>query len=238
MFALFCASLWTLAWCGCSARGELDTLEAELRRQEGVQEQLQSELAQARSELQVSRSDATALREQLSKNHRVSLTPEQADVLYRATAIKFSPLLTSGQSRDGQPGDEGLSVMLVPVDEHGDVVKLAGTVELELFDMSQSGEDQRLGLWQFTAEEVRQHWRRGLVGPGYLFEVDWQSAPVSPELTLHARFLLPDGRKFNATTQVRVEPPPGVRLTVHGADRETPEVTSDRWDVDSIPTLR
>ncbi len=39
---------------------------------------------------------------------------EQADVFYRAEAIKFNMLLTSGQDRDGKPGDDALSVMLMP----------------------------------------------------------------------------------------------------------------------------
>jgi hypothetical protein len=40
-----------------------------------------------------------------------------------------------------------------------------------------------------------------------LFQVDWQRIPVARELTLHARFSIPEGRKFDATTQVKIVPP-------------------------------
>ena len=234
-----CIVCWCALFCGgCSARNELDAVESELRQKEQAQESLEIELQQTRAELNVARNDAKALRTQLSKNHLASLTEEQAGVLYRAVGIKFSPLLTSGQDRDGRAGDEGLAVMLIPVDEHGDLVKLAGELELELFDMAQSGDSQRLGLWKFSTEEVREHWRHGIVGSGYQFQIDWQNAPVSSDLTLHARLSLPDGKKFNATTQVKVNPPEPARLAIREDASTGPEVTSDRWDVDSIPTLR
>lgn len=199
--------LCALAVCGCTTRGEIDALEADLRSKEQAQEELQSQLARAEEDLKIARSDATALRQQLNKNRQVSLSEEQADVLYRAEAIKFNSLLTSGQNRDGQAGDDGLSVMLMPVDVHGDLVKLAGEVELELFDMSLAMDQQRLGRWKFSTAEVRQHWNRGFIGTGYLFQLDWQGIPVASELTLHARFSVHDGRQFDATTQVKVVPP-------------------------------
>jgi hypothetical protein len=199
--------LCALALVGCSARNEMDSLEADLRSKEQAQEELLSRLARAEEDLKVARTDATALRQQLNKQHQVSLTEEQADVVYRAEGIKFNSLLTGGQNRDGQPGDEGLAVMLIPVDMHGDLVKLAGAVDLELFDMSLPANEQRLGHWAFSTAEVRAHWNRGLIGSGYLFQVDWQGIPVASELTLHARFTVNDGRKFDATTQVKVVPP-------------------------------
>ena len=155
-------------------------------------------------------SDAAALSRLLksaSTPARCSPTQEQADVLYRTEAIKFNMLLTSGQNRDGEPGDEGLAVMLIPVDMHGDLVKLAGEVELDLFDMTLAADEQCLGRWRFTIDEVRSKWQSGLLSTGYLFQVDWQRPPAARELTLHARLTIPDGRKFDVTSQVKVEPP-------------------------------
>src|SRR5579872_1241463 len=143
-------ALCALSLAGCALRGNVDVLESELHKQELAQEQLADELAQARNELKIARSDAAALRTQLAEHHQVALSPEQADVLYRAEAIKFNMLLTSGQDRDKEPGDEGLSVLLTPVDAHGDLVKLAGEVVLELFDMTLAPDQQRLGEWKFT----------------------------------------------------------------------------------------
>lgn len=209
--------MWALCalWlAGCSLRGNIDALESQLRQQELAQEEIVAQLAQARDELKVARRDSEALRKQLTEHRLVALSPEQADVFYRAESIKFNMLMTSGQDRDGQPGDEGLSVLLTPVDAHGDLVKLAGDIQLDLFDMTRPAEQQRLGQWNFALDEVREHWHKGFLSAGYLFQVDWQSPPTAAELTLHARMSVADGRQFDATTQVKVTPsgrlPPAV----------------------------
>ena len=136
------------------------------------------------------------------------MTAEQADVFFRAESLKFNMLLTSGQDRDGKPGDDALSVLLMPVEAHGDLVKLAGEIEIDLFDMALKPDQQRLGYWKFSIDEVREHWHKGFLSAGYLFRIDWQTSPVSSELTLHARMTVSDGRQFDATTQVKVTPPP------------------------------
>lgn len=203
------AALCALALAGCALPGNVEVVEAELRRKELVEEDLTAQLTQAKEELRVAQSDAAALRAQLTENRQVALTPEQADVFYRAEALKFNMLLTSGQDRDGKPGDDALSVLLMPVDAHGDLVKLAGDVEMELFDMTLPADQQRLGTWKFTIDEVREHWHKGFLAAGYLFQVDWQNVPVSPEVTLHARMIVPDGRQFDTTTQVKIAAAPG-----------------------------
>lgn len=185
----------------------MDALESELRQLEDEKQELTQALARKNEDLKVAESDRAALRSQLNRHHQVSFTEEQANVLYRAEAIKFNMLLTSGQNRDGEPGDEGLSVMLIPVDAHGDTVKLAGEIELDLFDMTLESDQQRLGQWTFPIEEVRSRWQSGFISSGYLFQVDWQKPPAARELTLHARMNIPDGRKFDVTSQIKVEPP-------------------------------
>ena len=199
-----CLALFATGLAGCASRGDLETLESELRKQELAQEELRIELVRARDDLKIARNESAALRAQLTENRQVALSPEQADVLYRAEAIKFNSMLTSGQDRDGQPGDDGLSVLLMPVDSHGDLVKLAGQVDLELFDMTLPPDRQRLGQWRFPIDHVRERWHKGFLSAGYLFQVDWQQPPAAPELTLHASMTIPDGRQFHATTQVKV----------------------------------
>lgn len=221
---------------GCAMRGDVEMLESELRRQEQSQQQIAEELKSAREELRVARTDADTLRAQLSKRGQLALVSEQAEVLYKAEAIKFNMMLTSGANRDGQPGDDGISVLLQPVDAQGDMVKLVGAIELELLDLNREGESQRIGRWQFTIDEVREHWHRGFLSAGYLFQLDWQSVPSSSELTLHAKMTAPDGRKFDATTQVRVDPAGTPSATVAQAKHSTEDAAeSVVHAVDSQP---
>ena len=128
--------------------------------------------------------------------------------------------------------------MLIPVDVHGDLVKLAGDVQLELFDMSQGSDQQRLGLWRFNLDEVREHWHKGFLAAGYLFQMEWQTPPVSPELTLHARMTMPDGRQFDATTQLKVTPRAGgAPPLVPGAPQRSRELSAKRTSA-SRPVIR
>jgi outer membrane murein-binding lipoprotein Lpp len=192
---------------GCAMRGDVEMLESELRRQEQTQQELSEQLQTTRDELRIARADAGKLRTQLASRGEKSLVSEQAETLYKTESLKFSPMLTTGFDNDGRPGDEGISVLLMPVDSQGDLVKLAGAFELELVDLNRSGNDQRVGHWHFSDEESRTHWHRGFLSAGYLFRLDWQNLPASPELTLHARLTAPDGRRFDATTQIKVNPP-------------------------------
>ncbi len=88
--------------------------------------------------------------------------------------------------------------------------------------MTLPADQQRLGTWKFNNGEVREQWYKGVLAAGYLFQVDWQSAPASPDLTLHARMSVPDGRQFDTTTQVKVAAmakPTGISQVSHTAPR-------------------
>lgn len=208
-------ALPVLVLAGCSLRGDVEMLESELRRQEQVQDQLTAELRTTRDDLKIAQSDSDGLRARLSQRGKVSLASEQAEVLYRADGIKFNMLLTSGANRDSRPGDDGVSVLILPVDAQGDLVKLVGAIEIELLELARDDEKQ-IGRWQFTVDEVREHWHRGFLSAGYLFQLDWQSIPKTSELTLHAKLTAPDGRKFDATTQLKVN-----------LDRESPAAIAE-----------
>lgn len=194
---------------GCATRPGMEQLENRLRDQEDYAADLEQQLEAVRSELKQARDEADAQRSRLDTAGKSVLVSEQADVLYRAEGIKFNSMLTSGADLDGQPGDEALSVLLMPVDAHGDLIKLVGAIELEVLDLDQPREAQRVGFWSFSPADVREHWHRGFLAGGYLFKLEWQQIPVSSELTLHGRLTAPDGRKFSTTSLIHVKPPSG-----------------------------
>lgn len=234
--------LLALVASGCRARGELEMLETELRRQEDLRVEAEQQVSSLQQELRVARTENSQLHAQLRKRGDLTLVSEQVAVLSRVESIKFNMLLTSGVDRDGQPGDEALSVLVMPVDESGDLIKLPGAVELELLDLSLPPNQQRTGAWKFDVDDVRERWHKGFLAAGYLFQLDWQQAPVSSELTLHAKLTAPDGRAFDVTTQLKVTPPG--RSPIAAVSHETrsrpaaPVQTSDNWTDATIPRLR
>jgi hypothetical protein len=193
-----------LAVAGCATPGTVESLETQLREQEDRIVALEADLVKSRSELEVARRESNALRLQTSPNAG-GLVEEQSLVLSRVEKIRFHPLLTSGVDVDSRPGDDRLTVLLMPVDRDGELLRLPGKVELELFDMTLPGDRQRIGQWTFTPEQTRARWLRSLLSAGYQYQLDWQERPHSNELTLHGRLTTADGRQFDATSQVKVQ---------------------------------
>jgi hypothetical protein len=192
---------------GCALRGNTELLESQLRKQEYQHEQLAADLERTREELRVARADAQAVRAQMAARGQPVPPAESADALYRAKQIRFQKLMTGGWNQDGLPGDEGLSVLITPVDAQGDLVKLPGAIEIELTNPAVDAQPRELGRWRFSEEEAWSHWHKGIFSAGYLLRVHWQQPPPKGELTLSARMLCADGRTFDAITQISVDPP-------------------------------
>ncbi|MFM8582266.1 MAG: hypothetical protein ACKOFW_12275 [Planctomycetaceae bacterium] len=201
---------WLLT-SGCSSRGNLEVLEAELRTQEDTRVELERKVSTLQTELRVAQGDADRLRTQLAGQNRPIPAAEESRALFRAQELKFAPLMTGGWDRDDAPGDEGLCLLLTPVDEHGDLVKLPGETEIEALDLAAPPEDQRLGLWKFDTEEVAQAWHKGVLSAGFLFRIPWQSIPQREKITLVARMKIADGRQFDANLPVTINPPGTLR---------------------------
>jgi hypothetical protein len=190
---------------GClGARGDIETVEAQLRQQQDRADQYARQLSQVQDELGLARKEADLLRRQMTETGGQALPAEFTDSLFQVQALQINGLMSGGRDRDGQPGDDVLVAVLTPVDEHGDLVKLPGTIELEALDLTRPEGERQLGKWTFDAAQSRELWKSGLFSAGYQVEVPWQQPPAE-ELMLHARLTTADGRHFDATHAVKVE---------------------------------
>ena len=202
--------LWVLALSlplGCAGRGNVAMLEDELRQREGMVAELDEQVVTLRRELESTSYELVTLRTQLQSPKGQTLVAEQAATLAKVEKVAFHSLITSGFNADEVPGDDKLSVLLQPLDGDGDLLKLGGSIELDLFDYTLPTDQQRIGHWTFGPDDVRKAWHRGLMASGYLFELPWQTSPASPELVLHGRLTAPDQRQFDTTLQVAVRTP-------------------------------
>lgn len=199
--------LIALTVCGCGGRRNVDVLEGRLRHQEALLADLESKLESNEAELHVSQKTVETLRSQLAGRGEETILPEQASVLYGATGIRFNQLLTGGHDIDGQPGDELLNAVLIPHDVDGELVKLPGTIQLDVSDLTKPRGQQLIGSWEFSTKESRAFWHRGFISSGYIFRLPWQQVPETPELLLHARLITPDGRQFDKSQIIHITPP-------------------------------
>jgi len=196
--------LLILTLCGCGGRGNSDLLEARLREQEDNIFALQRDLKDSRQALDSARHQTEAMQKQIVKASNGTLLPEQTQALFKVTGVKVNTLLTGGVDLDNKQGDELWTTLVTPVDADGETVKLPADMELELVDLSQTGDNRRVGIWAFTSEEVRAHWYSGFAGSGFRFELPWQRQPANEELTLVVRMKSQDGRSFNTTAPLKV----------------------------------
>ena len=208
---------------GCASRGGREVLESALRQQEDRLTGLQQQLTATQSELQISQHEVAQLRAQLVANGQQSHSPEHFEQEFKAVGLRFNTYLTSGIDRDGQPGDELLSVLLYPHDEQGGLVKLPGTVELRALDLSAPEGLQEVGSWTFTPEQTKKAWHTGFLAAGFLFEEAWERLPQGSNITLHGRFRTLDGRQFDAIQPLKVSSPVPAPLA-----QNLPPVTSVR----------
>jgi hypothetical protein len=199
-------ALELLLSAGClGSRGNVELLEAKLRQQQDLADRYQRQLAQTQSELTVAQQETDVLRKQLADEGERPLPAEYTQNLFQVTGLQFKPLLTGGRDRDGQSGDDVLVALIAPYDEHGDVVKLPGALEIEALDMTRPEGERQVAHRAFSPQEARGLWKSGFLAAGFQCEVPWQQPPTSEELLLHARLSTADGRQFDATHTVRVQ---------------------------------
>lgn len=200
------AALWVWIGAGCATRGNVDALEAHLRQTQDQLRRSEKELARTRSERDTARHETELVRQQAASAGNVAeaILPEHTQSLSRIANLSINRMMSGGKDNDGDKRDEALQVIVAPLDGDGDLVKIAGTVEIEAYDLSRSGEDKRIGRWQFDAAEARKHWHSGFLSSGFQFHLPWQEAPGGKDILVHARLTTSDGRQFDTNQTLLV----------------------------------
>jgi outer membrane murein-binding lipoprotein Lpp len=208
---------------GCASRGQLDVLESRLRQQDDTITQLQNQVSTTQSQLQAARRESDELRTQVADGTRTARV-EQVSALGTVEGIELNRYLTGGLDKDGQPGDESLSAVVVPTDSQGNLVKAPGSVAVTLFDLSKPEAQQRIGHWEYTAKQADSLWHSGFLGSGYIVRVPWQEKPQSANLLVHARLKTIDGRQFDTSQTIHIVPPGGaIPAAAPGVAADTPQ---------------
>lgn len=197
------AALGACMLSGCLGRGDIELLEANLRQQQDLAIGFERQIADLRGELEAARREVDQLRTQLAQAGG-SAPQEHTEPLARVAGIQFNSMMTGGRDIDGQPGHEIVTAVLIPVDRDGELVKLSGSIEVELLDLSRSGEDQRIGSWTFPADEAQKLWHPGLMASGYQLDLPLETSPRQGQALLHGRLLTSDGRQFDANCPIEL----------------------------------
>ncbi|MCX5682950.1 MAG: hypothetical protein NT049_04620 [Planctomycetota bacterium] len=135
---------------------------------------------------------------------------------FHAVAVRISPL--SGVVDAGRtPADQRLRVILEPLDATGDVVKRAGSLELEAFEQAPAASpapgatagERLYRLWTFSADDLAETWLSGLGTYAYVLKLPWPDArpPADQVLRLKARLKTLSGQVLQTEMEIPLRAP-------------------------------
>jgi hypothetical protein len=171
--------LFFLAGCGIgSERKDPAELKAEKLRQEKAA--LTGDVQQHQAEIEQLRAQIRAL----------SVLPkDQQNNPYELTTLRIAKI-SNFFDKDSDGTQEKLVVYVQPIDTEGDVVKAAGTVSVQLWNLSKANGEALLGQWKVEPAELRRLWFNSLTTTGYRVTFDRPEAVgvFSEPLTLKVTF--------------------------------------------------
>lgn len=104
--------------------------------------------------------------------------------------------LSGGESYDGEPGDDGVTVYVRPIDRDGDVIKVAGDLRIQLYDLAAPPGENLIGEYAISADQIGKLWHGRLLTGHYTIKCPWpEQPPGTPrppkhtEVTIRAVFV-------------------------------------------------
>jgi len=175
-----CATSFLLFLAGCGIGTERKTPE-ELRA-----EKLQQEKASLKGDVEQHRVQIEQLRAQIRE---LSALKDKPNNPYELTSLRIAKISNFfDKDRDGI--QETLVVYVQPIDTEGDVVKAAGTVSVQLWNLNNPNGQALLGQWKVEPAELRKLWFNSLAITSYRLTFDRPDAVgvFSEPLTLRVTF--------------------------------------------------
>ncbi len=161
--------------------------------------------------------------------------PEDVNV----SRIVLNSRLTGGIDLDGQPGDDGLLVVIEPQNAAGDYLAMPGDVSIDVIDPSQSGINGRIARWDFDATETTTRMKETLLGQGIHLKLPWpDDRPASARLKVLVRYCSIAGQAHQVEREIRLNRP-ARQLPTPPIAAKAPSASSDAdpWSATREPTL-
>ena len=137
-----------------------------------------------------------------------SIDGDRLKLIPHADRVEIDPL-SGGYGGDARSGSEGVAVYLRPFDEDGDPTKAAGSVEIQVLDLSAPPDRQLIAECKLDPAALKKTWYSKFMTAHYTLKCPWKSAPPTHDvLTLRVKFVdLLTGRTFDIVKQVNIKLP-------------------------------
>jgi hypothetical protein len=173
------ASLGCATFVGC---GVPNSVNIELRKQnQQLAAQVQKLDQQHEGDLRV----IAGLRER--QGSIPTLPTTRLAELFTTHSIEFGRLTGGADIDPSKPGDEGLAIYAVPNDQFGQMLKAAGSFDVEAFDLAEPVK-QQIGKWHFNLQQSKDVWNGWALAYAYGLICPWQTVPHHADLTVRITF--------------------------------------------------
>jgi hypothetical protein len=126
--------------------------------------------------------------------------------------------LSGGYEEPGRAGDAGVVAYVQPIDSDGDVIKAAGSIVMEVFDLANPPAKSLVCRAALDVDNTRKAWRGWLWTDHFSVKCPWpppdRKPPEHRELTIRVQFTdYLTGRILTAQTTCKIKLPADVQTT-------------------------
>ena len=134
------------------------------------------------------------------------------------TEVLINKSVSQGKNTDGQPGDDGVEILLQPKSADGSVVDEAGNLTISIIDAAADQGERQIGKWTFLKEEALLFFAEDeFDNRGILLQLDWdKKIPANKRLTVYVRLETSDGRIMETTSDIIIDPPNALSMVTEG----------------------
>ena len=103
--------------------------------------------------------------------------------------IAFHPTMCRGHNFDDKPGDDGLYLVVTPVNATGQVMNKPGTLTVIVEDAAETKDNGRIAAWEITPEQLAETLEPIGAAQGFHLSLPWQGKlPTSKVVTVYLRY--------------------------------------------------
>ncbi len=122
--------------------------------------------------------------------------------------IGFHPTMCRGHNFDDRPGDDGLYLVVTPVNATGQVLNHPGTLTVIVEDAAETKDHGRIAAWEITAEQLAETLEPIGAAQGFHLSLPWQGKlPTSKVVTVYLRYSNAVGRTLVNQREVHLRIP-------------------------------
>ncbi len=142
------------------------------------------------------------------------IAPERMAKLVVPVRIELDPL-TGGYSEGEHVGDDGVVAYVMPIDADGDVIKAAGSIVMDVFDLANPPERHLVAHAELDVDNTRKAWHGRLWTHHFTVKCPWpppdRKPPPHRELTVRVHFTdYLTGKTFMRETACKIRFPADV----------------------------